>query len=426
MAAKNNNKFDIDFNLSEADIRRLFEPHDPLEFTLNDFNELEDEGKPFDPIDWEYLYSLCDYIFEPLLDYYYRARIVGFDNIPDKGPLIVASNHSGNAFPHDAMVLDALLWRESGMTKDTKFRSVFTPKLAATWWMRPFAIDNWWRRGGGVDMKFDNYNLLLKNNHRVIYYPEGVPGIGKGFTRRYQLQHFYSSFVVLAARHHAPVCPVCAINAEWVNPTSLTFKWLNKLFDKLLGLPFFPVPIIFFTLLFPFIFYLAFPCNMTFVVGSPVDVRKKLREIGADPDEAEREDYEQVAELIRADMQKKLDKGVTKYGKKPYDIKSWLGKMKELGLKGAIKFSPLGWPFTFVQHARNMERPDAKNKLHAFLRDLDIAAYYLPFGWFIIALLRQIRKPPYGYRGLTKKERRKREGKYLWLLKKRPMPGMKT
>ena len=67
-------------------------------------------------------------------------------------------------------------------------------------------------------------------------------------------------------------------------------------------------------------------------------------------------------------------------------------------------------------------RPPAKNRLHAFVRDLDILAYYLPFGWFILALTRKLRRPPYGYRGLSADERREREGAYRWSLETRPLP----
>jgi hypothetical protein len=42
-------------------------------------------------------------------------------------------------------------------------------------------------------------------------------------------------------------------------------------------------------------------------------------------------------------------------------------------------------------------------------------------GWFLIALSRILRKPPYGYRGLRKEERMKTDGSYLWKLEKRPI-----
>ena len=60
--------------------------------------------------------------------------------------------------------------------------------------------------------------------------------------------------------------------------------------------------------------------------------------------------------------------------------------------------------------------------LHRWLRDLDIWFYYLPFGWLGIALMRVLRKPPYGYRGLTKQQRIEREGAFRWTLETNPLP----
>ena len=105
-------------------------------------------------------------------------RIIGGEKLPRDGPIILAANHSGTAFPYDAIVLDFALWKRDDLVDDAKFRSVYEPELSLVWWMRPFGIDNLWRRGGGVDMTFDNFERLLQRGDRVIYYPEGVPGIG--------------------------------------------------------------------------------------------------------------------------------------------------------------------------------------------------------------------------------------------------------
>jgi 1-acyl-sn-glycerol-3-phosphate acyltransferase len=418
----------IDVNLDPSDIEEIFEPFDPsrheVSMPADRAPNLMGEGEPFEPIDWEYLYSAAQEggFFHRIVEHYFRGELIGADKLPDEGPLIVAPNHSGNAFPHDAMVLDALLWRHNDFTKKGKFRSVYTPQLAATWWMRPFALDDWWRRGGGVDMTFANYDRLLDLGEKIIYYPEGVPGIGKGFTRRYQLQHFHSSFVVLGAKHGAPIHPVSVVNAEWVNPTSVTFKPIDALFKKLLGIPFLPLPIAVLAFVFPFIFYLAFPCQMTFVVQDAVDVRQMLREEGCDDvTNPSRDAVLRVAERIRQGAQDDLDAAVAKHGQSPYDWGGFVDAMKSI--KGKIlRTTPLGWPLSYLQHDRDMKRPPAKNKLHAWLRDLDVAAWYMPFGWFLIALLRKVRKPPYGYRGLTERERMEREGTYRWSLDERPLP----
>ncbi len=275
-------------------------------------------------------------------------------------------------------------------------------------------------------MTFTNYDKLLERGDRVIYYPEGVPGIGKGFTRRYQLQHFHSSFVVLAAKHDAPVYPVSVVNAEWVNPTSVTFESIDKVFRKLLGIPFLPLPIAPLALLFPFIFYLAFPCQMTFVVQRPVNVRQMLREEGCTDIKAPSRDMVlRVADRIRERAQHDLDRAVEKHGQKPYDWESLKHEMN--AIKGKrLRTTPLGWPLSFVTHERDRKRPPAKNWLHKIMRDLDIAAWYMPFGWFLISLIRKLRKPPYGYRGMDAQEKRRTQGSYRWSLEDQPLPPRPT
>ncbi len=417
--------FQVDLRMSPADLEQLWERVDSEE------NEIPAVGHvppappdpvPHDPIEWDFIRALNRGFLGDVIDVWFRAEIIGAEKIAHDGPLIVAPNHSGNAFPHDAVVLDGLLWRAVGLSKQGKFRSVYTPQLAAVWWMRPFGVDNWWRRGGGVDMTFGNYDRLLARGDKVIYYPEGVPGIGKGFLKRYQLQHFHSSFVVLADKHRAPVYTVAVVNAEWVNPTAITFPWLNDVFKKLLGLPFFPIPIVFLVAVFPFLFYLAFPCRMVFVVGDPLDVRGMLREEGVqDDDEPDREAILRVADRIHDLAQQRLDAAVAEHGEKPYDVKGLWRAMKVIPGR-RFRATPFGWPYSYTQFVRDRERPPARNRLHAWLRDLDVLFYYIPLGWLGIALTRKLRKPPYGYRGLTKEQRIEREGSFRWELEKRPLP----
>jgi 1-acyl-sn-glycerol-3-phosphate acyltransferase len=414
----------IDVRLSAADLEQLWEPVDSEENEIPAVGALPEvsAAPAHDPIDWEFCRDLERGVLGDVLDRWFRATLIGAEKLPERGPLIVAPNHSGNAFPHDAVVLDGLLWRHAGRSRAGKFRSVYTPQLAAVWWMRFYGIDNWWRRGGGVDMTFGNYDKLLERGDRVIYYPEGVPGIGKGFLKRYQLQHFHSSFVVLADKHDTPIHPVAVVNAEWVNPTSVTFPWLNDLFRKLVGLPFFPVPTVFLAALFPFVFYLGFPCRMVFVVGDAIDVRALLREemdgLEGEPD---REAFVRVADRIRALAQQQLTAAVAAHGRKPWDVR---GLLKSLGtIRGRIfRTTPLGWPYAFLQFARDRERAPARGLLHRWLRDLDILFFFLPLGWIGIALMRVLRKPPYGYRGLTAAERMEREGAFRWSLETRPLP----
>jgi 1-acyl-sn-glycerol-3-phosphate acyltransferase len=416
--------FRIDVQLGAEDLEQLWEPIDSEanEIPLARPTPDAPAAPPHDPIDWDYITRLNTGFMGDVVDVYFRGKIIGAEKLPATGPLIVAPNHSGNAFPHDAVVLDGLLWRHVGLNRELKFRSVFTPQLAAVWWMRPYGVDNWWRRGGGVDMTFANFDRLLDRGDKVIYYPEGVPGIGKGFLKRYQLQHFHSSFIVLAAKHNAPIVPVSVVNAEWVNPTSVTFEPLNKLFRTLAGIPFFPIPTVFLAAVFPFIFYLGFPCQMTFVIGDPVDVRAMLREEGcANADRPDRDAVLRVAGRVRAIAQERLTAAVAEHGKKPWDTAGFVRALKSIAGR-RWSATPLGWPYAYLRLERDRHRPPARNALHAFLRDWDILFFYLPLGWIGLAVCRLLRRPPYGYRGLSRAERREREGTYRWLLEARPLP----
>lgn len=375
-----------------------------------------------DPFDLDYATSVMREILGPVVDRYFRPRLINAHRIPAHGPAILAPNHSGNSFPYDAMVLDGLLWQRAHLAPEAKFRSVFEKELAVTWWMRPFGIDNFWRRGGGVDLTFDNFDRLLARGERILYYPEGVPGIGKGFFRRYQLQRFSTSFVLLAARHDAPVLPVSIVNAEWSIPFCFTLPPLDKAMQKLFHVPFLPLPAAPLAILFPWMWYLTLPARMIFVVGRPLDMRALLREAGvtdlADPD---RRRLRKVADLVRDRCQVELDRAVRRYGRRPYQARSLLRELWK-GRRRLLSLTPLGWPVIFVRHERDRRREKARNRLHAFVRDLDLAAFYLPFGWPLLTLFRRLRRPPYGFRGLSRRERNEQEGNYHWHLKDRPLP----
>ncbi len=368
-----------------------------------------------DPVDFAYLESFYHGVSSPIIDHYFRAKLIGFENIPETGPVILASNHSGNAFPHDSFVLDQLAWRADNFAKNTKIRPLFSPMLAVNWWMRPFGLDNWWRKFGAVDQTYLNFDRILARGGRVIYYPEGIPGIGKGFNRRYRLQPFQPSFIKLAARYDVPVVPVYSINAEWINPASLTYLWLNKISNRLLGVPFIPLPIALLALIFPFFFYFGFPSNMKFITGKPVSIRDWIRsKNNGRPDDPDRETSEKTAEEIRLHMQEELDRLARKHGSHPYNISTLFHSFRNLHKKRWIT-SPFGWPILFTRHFRDYyENSSGKTVRNRFLRDWDLIGYYLPFGWLFLSLFRRFRKQPYGNRGLDKESLNQKEGRYIW------------
>lgn len=376
----------------------------------------------YDPFDPEYCRELERRTLGPIARQYFRPKLLGAERLPVTGPVILAANHSGNAFPYDAIMLDATLWRHDGCVPARKMRALFEPALAQSWWMRPFGIDNFWRRGGGVDMTFDNFERLMQRGDRVLYFPEGVPGIGKGFNRRYRLQPFKTSFVVLAARHGAPVYPVSIVNGEWVHPFGYTFRGLDRIMQRVFGVPFLPLPIGLFGVVFPFMWYFAFPAHLVFVVGAPLDVRAMLwREGVTDFEHPNRAAVRRVAEQIRGVMQEELDREVELHGRRPFDLPSLAREIRAGSLSLGTVLPP-GWTLAMVRQERDRHRRPARNRFLSLLRDWDLLFFYAPFGWPFLSLVRWLRRPPYGYRGLEPEERHEIQGGFLWRLSGRPLP----
>ena len=377
-----------------------------------------DAPPAYEPFDPDYSRALVRDVIGPIAADYFRVKLLGADQIPRRGPVILAANHSGNAFPYDGIFVDAAMWQGDALDPGAKLRTVFEPELAAVWWMRPFGVDNFWRRCGGVDMTFDNFDRLLGRGDRVLYFPEGVPGIGKGWNRRYQLQPFKTSFVLLAARHQAPVYPLHIINAEWVHPFGYTFPWLDRVFQRVFHVPFLPLPLGLLAILFPWIWYLAFPAKLVAVVGEPIDIVPLLAAEGiTDYDGPDRAALKRVAERIRIRMQAELTTMVARHGQRPYDLRSlWRH------LRGRWSILPWGWPAKFLRSDRDRHRPAPRNRLHTWLRDWDVLGFWLPAGWPLLSLTRAFRRPPYGYRGLSRAARRERQGNFLWKLSERPLP----
>jgi 1-acyl-sn-glycerol-3-phosphate acyltransferase len=379
-------------------------------------------GTATDPFDPEACRRFLDDYFADISDNWFRPVLFGGERLPAEGPAILAANHSGTAFPYDAIVLDAFLWRRDGMRPERKIRTTFEHGLALKWWMRPFGIANFWRRGGGVDMLFDNFDRLLARGDRVLYFPEGVPGIAKGFLRRYQLQRFSTSFVLLALRHRLPVVPIYAINAEWVDPLGVPLRWLDRVMQKVFGVPFLPLPIGLLGIIFPWFWYLSFPARMVFVVGEPIDVAAIARDVGiADPDRPTRPQLNDAAGQVRQRMQRELTQHANTHGGRPYDVRSLVQRLWA-SRRRLHRIIPTGWPIVFLRAERDRGRGPARSRLHAFLRDADLIAYYLPFGWPLLTLARRLRRPPYGWRGVPAEQRRASEGEYTWRLSEWPLP----
>ena len=329
---------------------------------------------------------------------WFRSELVGFDNYPQRNnparPLIFASNHSGMAFPWDAMVALSHLFRHLRDEPRDVPRPLSAPLLSKTALMNPYLVKNFWKKCGCVDATTLNFETMMYyNDHNLMLYPEGVPGIGKGFNRKYELQRLATSMLRLSLQHGTDIVPFYTINAEYLNPYAYSVDWVNNLTKKI-GIPFLPLTLLLIlVILQPWAFYLALPAKLIFVMGTrirPSELTDKKH------DELTREEYLALSDEVRHRMQAELDAAVAAHGQKPYRWGELWQRMKE-NRRFFPFFLPFAWPALFTEFERlyvKEGRRDFRMKLDqpgAFWRMVwrnpIILTYFIPvLGWIPLAI----------------------------------------
>lgn len=306
-----------------------------------------------DFLDREFALSLVKNVLDPIDQCYFRSEFVGFDPPPQRNnperPLIFVSNHAGMAFPWDGIIFTSQFLKRNNYDFTKAVRPLTAPMLSQTALMNPFLIGNFWKRAGGVEATSRNFETMMHDkNSNLLVYPEGVPGIGKGFDKRYQLQRFATSFIRMSLKFKTDVIPFATVNGEYINPYAYHSKTINKLANKI-GIPFLPIGLM--TLLIPFqpwLFYFGFPAKLTFVMGKRI---KPYEMIGKPLHEISEEEIRRLTEHVRRQMQQELNDAVQRYGKKPYSAREFVGTCQK-NLKKFPYFLPFFWPSLFAEWER--------------------------------------------------------------------------
>lgn len=159
---------------------------------------------------------------------YFRAETFGLDNIPEKRALLVA-NHSGQ-IPIDGALIGSSLFLDQQPPRVVR---AMIDKWAVT---LPFA-STFFNKVGQVVGVPENARKLLEMEELLLVFPEGIPGISKPFSKRYQLQDFRLGFMRLAIETNTPIVPVAVIGAEEQYLNFGNLDWAAKA----LGMPVFPL-----------------------------------------------------------------------------------------------------------------------------------------------------------------------------------------
>lgn len=218
---------------------------------------------------------------------YFRVTTHGPENIPRDGPAILAANHSG-VLPIDGalIVLDVL--RHTNPPRLARpVGDLFIPLLPI--------VGTFFTRAGMVTGSRGNFRHLLETGSLLLVFPEGAPGMGKGFRNRYRLQTWRVGHAEFAIRHRAPVIPVAVIGAEEAWPRAFRFERLHAF-----GAPFVPVP------LTPF----PLPVSIHVWYGEPISLHDRFTEEDADDPDA----LAIAAAKVRDAVHTLIDRGLRERG----------------------------------------------------------------------------------------------------------------
>ncbi len=373
------------------------------ELSEEELLELVEENKQIftEYLDLQLVRNLVDHVLDILNDVWFRPVFIGFDERPQRNdpdrPLIFASNHSGMAFPWDAIVFASEYYRRNNYDITEAARPLVAPMLSKTTLMNPFLIRDFWKRAGGIDATSLNFETMMNHPESdIMIYPEGVPGIGKGFNRKYQLQRFATSTLRMSIKYKTDVIPFATINGEYINPYVYSFDPINKLVQKI-GIPFLPIGVITpFLLIFPWLFYFGFPAKLTFVMGE----RIKPYELTDKPfEEMTQDDFIALRDKVHVAMQEQFDIAVEKYGQNPYHWREFFAQIRA-NIGKFPYYLPWTWPILFTEFERQHNASDGKSihikfGLWPFLKYLfrnPISfAYFIPILGWIPLLIRGYR-----------------------------------
>ena len=162
---------------------------------------------------------------------YFRVEAVGLENIPQKGRLLLISNHSGQLPIDGGLIGYSMLTNPHGVRTPKAMIERFFP-------MVPF-VGTALNRLGAVLGDPDNCRVMLENEQAIIVFPEGAKGVAKVFSKRYQLERFGKGFMYLAMANNTPVIPVGVVGCEESIVSLASFESLGRS----LGLPAIPLVI---------------------------------------------------------------------------------------------------------------------------------------------------------------------------------------
>jgi len=236
------------------------------------------------------------FFWNPLLDYWFRMEVSGWERIPEP-PALLVGVHSGAPFPWDAWAIGIQWWRQFG--EDRPLHGTAHDALMAF----P-VIGAYFRKMGVLPAAPDSMSAALAAGRDVVLYPGGERDSLREWTKRDEA-HLAGrmGFVKLATLTGVPIVPIATVGGPDAMPVLASGRRLAKLLqlDKVARLKMFPI-----ALQVPW----GFSPALLPEVPLPTKIRTAFQEpveLDHDPERANDDDYveakyEEVQDSIQRGM----------------------------------------------------------------------------------------------------------------------------
>jgi 1-acyl-sn-glycerol-3-phosphate acyltransferase len=246
--------------------------------------------------DWTFM-ERQKYLWNPLMDYWFRMEVEGWENIPDP-PVLLVGIHSGAPFVWDAWTVGVQWWRRYGDGRPLH-GTAHDALMAAP------LIGGYFRRMGVLPAAADSMTAALAAGHDVALWPGGEIDSLRPWTKRDEaILAGRMGFIRLAIRSGVPIVPIATVGGPDSMPVLATGRRVARALrlDKVARLKMFPIA-------------LQAPWGLSPALLPEIPLPAKIRtafrppiELDSDPKRADDEDY------VRArydEIQDSIQRGMT-------------------------------------------------------------------------------------------------------------------
>jgi 1-acyl-sn-glycerol-3-phosphate acyltransferase len=187
--------------------------------------------------DWGFM-ERQKYLWNPLMDYWFRMEIEGWERIPES-PVLLVGIHSGAPFVWDAWTVGVQWWRRFGSSRPLH-------GTAHDALMALPAVGGYFRKMGVLPAAPDSISAALAAGHDVALWPGGEVDSLRPWTQRDKaILAGRTGFSKLAIRSGVPIVPIATVGGPDSMPVVATGRRLAKLLalDKVARLKRFPIAI---------------------------------------------------------------------------------------------------------------------------------------------------------------------------------------